>query len=102
VIQSLLLHCNSAILAAPDDFFVAKCMILMENGFPRDGLDHILNAVVTEDPVLASSDVSKVRTASQLPAGPVSSAATSLTKDAYEGGVRHAPTRQMFARFITI
>jgi hypothetical protein len=35
--------------AAPNDCFVAKCMILMENGNPRDGLDHILDAVWARD-----------------------------------------------------
>jgi hypothetical protein len=49
VIQSLLLHCNSAILTAPNDGFVAKYMILMESGNPRDGLDHILDGVATQD-----------------------------------------------------
>jgi hypothetical protein len=49
VIQSLLLHCNSAILAAPNDRFVAKYMILMESRNPRDGLDHILDGVAIQD-----------------------------------------------------
>jgi hypothetical protein len=49
VIQSLLLHCNTVILTAPTDCFVAKYMILMENENPRDGMDHILNAVGTQE-----------------------------------------------------
>jgi hypothetical protein len=77
-------------------------MMLMEKAFPRDGLDHILNAVVAEDPARASSGVSKVRTASQLQVTPDSSDAISLTKDAHERGGRHAPTRQMFTRFTPI
>jgi hypothetical protein len=36
---------HPAVPAAAKDCFAAKCMILMENEIPRDGLDHILDAV---------------------------------------------------------
>src|SRR5450432_3576777 len=42
---------QSAAPAAANDCFAAKCMILMENGIPRDGLDHILDAVQPHGPV---------------------------------------------------